>query len=198
MNKSSALDQIDDATGLSVREVLTEQFRRESVTEANTDPLPGPLGLAFPERSLRVGAFSIRPVVGIDIVILRQLNSPLIRQMAEAAKPKDQRTATEFSDEDGWEMCLQFLLSPVEAEAELKKGREQFREQARQRIGLRMNPVIIGQIVAAVTQQFTDAFATAVQFSKAEAEPPVEGGFFTVPPPAPKTASAGGLTTSAA
>lgn len=194
--KKSKLDRIHKPTGLPVREVFKEEFRRESAGEANCDPLPGPLALAFPARPIRVGAFSVRPVSGLDLVVLRGLDSPLIKQMAEARKPKEQRKATEFSDEAGWEMVLQFLLTDEEAEAELAKGREHFRKRARQEIGRRMNPIIVNQIVQAIVEQFLVAFTTAVEFSKSSTGEPKNDEVFTKPPTTPTTGSGGGSATS--
>ena len=191
-------DEIDPESGLTLGELQQEQRRREAVAEANADPLPGPLALAFPAGEIRVGAFAIRPVVGIDIALLRHLYSPLLKQMAEARKPKDERAETPFTDEDGWVMALQFLITPEQAEAELKRGPDHFKALARERIGYRMNPIIIGQIVEAVSRQFALAFETAVKFSAQTKSPAENDAFFTRPPAAPRTASAGGSTTSAA
>jgi hypothetical protein len=192
---ATRLDQIDPATGLPQRELAKEHFRRESVAEANADPLPGPLALAFPARPIRVGAFSIRPISNLDFTILRALNSPLIRQMAEGAKPEDQRQKTSFTDQEGYEMCLQFLLTDEAAEAEIVKGVEHFRALAREKIGRQLNPVLTGQIIAAVAKQFEVMFQTALQFNQANAGEPVNEQVFTQPPAAPRTASAGGSKT---
>jgi hypothetical protein len=189
--------RVDPETGLTYAEIERESRRRLSVVEANTDPLPGSLAQAFPARCIRVGSFAVRPVVGVDMVILRHLDSPLLRQMAEARKPVEDRQQTQFTDQDGWEMALQFLADPARVEAEVSRGREHFAALARDLVGLRMNPIIIGMIVDAVAEQFRSCFATAVQFAAntqgdAEASP-----FFTKPPAYPTTAPAGGCSTSA-
>jgi hypothetical protein len=191
-------EEIDPDTGLTYAELEREVKRREAVVGANVDPLPGPLALAFPAQPIRVGTFSIRPLVGVDICTLRHLDSPLLKQMAEAQKPKEERTPTKFTDEDGWEMVLQFMYSPEQAEAEVNKSREQFRQQARELVGLRMNPIVINLIVEAVSKQFANAFITAVQFNSNTKSPADNDAFFTRPPAQQKTASAGGLNTSAA
>ena len=190
-----APDAIDPETGLPLAELQREFRRRDAVDEANADPLPGPLALAFPSRPIRVGPLAVRPVMAIDYCLLRHLDSPLLKQMAEAAKPAEERQATVFTDEDGWMMALQFLVPPERAEAEVLKGRDHFLALAKRAIG-RMNPIVVNQIVEAVSRQFRLSFETAVQFAAQSSGAPQP--FFTEPPPAPRTASAGGLNISAA
>jgi len=191
--QSPAALEIDPVTGLTIAELQRESARRIALAEANANPLPGPLALAFPSRPIRVGAFAVRPIVGMDIPSLRQLDSPLLKQMAEARKPVEERDPTPFTDQDGWDMILVFLSDPAWVEAELAKGRDHFRSLARAEIGLKMNPVVIGLLAEAVCQQFARAFETAVEFSaKSSGE---SSPLFTRPPATVKTASAGGSST---
>jgi hypothetical protein len=190
--------EIDPETGLTVAELERESARRIALADVAADPLPGPLALAFPSQPIRVGAFAVRPVVGIDIPLLKQLDSPLLKQMAEAGKPAAERQPTQFTDQDGWEMVLLFLSPPERIEAELARGREHFRKLARELVGLAMNPVLIGMLVDAVAQQFRRTFETAVEFTGKNTGTTETNAFFTRPPATPKTASAGGSSTSPA
>lgn len=186
---------IDPATGLTFAELERESRRRLAVYEANADPLPGPLALAFPAAPIRVGTLAIRPFVHADWATLRKLDSPLLKQIAEMRKPAEMRETTPCSDQEEWEMVLVFLLDPERAEA-LASNRAEFTRFAREKIGLGLNPFIFEMLKAAVIQQFTRCCETAVQFLAASASAPTDE-LFTKPPTAMTTASVGGSPTSA-
>ena len=195
----SALDKIHEETGVTMREVLTECARRQAVVEANADPLPGPLALAFPARPITVGAFSVRAPRHADWATLRHLDSPLLKQMAELRKPKAEREPTPYSDQEEWEMILVLLLDPERAAQEVARDRRAFGEFAAQQSGNGRNPVVVELLKNAAVKQFSDMFITALEFSATAPANP-EGGnadFFSKPPLAPKTASAGGSPSSA-
>jgi len=186
---------IDPETGLTFAELERESRRRLAVYEANADPLPGPLSLAFPAAPIRVGTLAIRPFVHADWATLRKLDSPLLKQIAEMRKPKELRDPTPCSDQEEWEMVLVFLLDPQRAESEAQ-DRAGFARFAREKIGHGLNPFVFELLKGAVIQQFTNCCETAVQFLAASAAAPTDE-LFTQPPTAMKTASVGGLPTSA-
>lgn len=113
------------------------------VVEGNTESVP-----------VAVAGLKVRALVHYDLKILRQLNSPLIRAI-ETKQP------TEWSDEEGYDILLQFTR-PVREAAELaSKGPEHFRKVALEQIGMRLNPVEVTLLVKAVEQEFERTFSAA-------------------------------------
>lgn len=186
----SRLSAVDPATGVTIRELLAESERRQALTAVNADPLPGPLLLAFPAKPIRVGAFNVRPFVHADWATLRHLDSPLIKQLAELRKPKEQRQPTPFTNQDEWEMILVFLLGAEQAEQEVARDRQAFAATARRLIGHEMNPLIVEMLKGAVIEQFGICCSTAVEFAASSA--PAAGEVFTKPPATPRMDLAGG------
>jgi hypothetical protein len=181
-------------TGLSIEEILAESARREALEAANADPLPGPLAMAFPARSIRVGLFSVRPVVHADWATLRLLDSPLLKQIQQLARPAAEREVTPFSDQEEWEMILVFLLEPRRAQREAQ-DREGFARMARDKIGHGLNPFVVEMLKGAVVKQFEVSCITAVQFAS-QAGKDSGNEVFTRPPAGATTGSAGGSNIS--
>lgn len=166
--------------------------RNAAMSAANTEPLPGPLLDAFGGVPQSIAGLTVRPLVHFDFVILRKLESPLLRQL-QSAGGDTSKPATEFSDEQGYEMVFQFTRPAREAAAVLAKGKEEFRRRALEEIGMTLGPVEVALLIKAVEREFVRAFSTAVQYGVAAG---IDGTVFTMPPADPTTASAGGSTTS--
>lgn len=197
MEENKPVAPVDQETGLTQEQIDRELRRRDAVASANADPLPGPLADAFDPEPLSVGHFTVRPYVPFDMVVLRKLESPLLKQMAELAKPEEERRPTEFDDMDEAVMIFQFI-TPIERVRDLvQRGARAFRAAAEQEIAFnpRINAVLQAQLVQAVTKQFLRAFSTVINYGGGESGK--KGPFPTAQPEVSETDSAPGSTTSA-
>lgn len=190
---------IDEALARDAAALAAQQ---PHIRRANAEPLPGPLSMAYTLDELNAFGLTIRPVVASDFILLKKLNSPLYRRTFELAEharkikageiPPESPlpNATEFTDDECVEMIYQFTIPLPRARAELKRGREFFQEQAQLHVTDRAPVNALPKLVATVVENFTQAFATAVQYEgeKAEGNETV----FTTPAQATATASAGG------
>lgn len=187
-----APDPIDPASGLKQSQIDKELARRDAIAGANADPLPGPLAEAFDPEPITVGEFTVRPYVPFDMVVLRKIGSPLLRQMQEMNKPEEERTGTDYGDEEEFEMIFQFI-TPVEVVRDLiRQGRQAFKDAAWEKVANnpKLNAVLHAQLTEAVTTQFLRAFSTVLSYGGGQAGE--ETPFPTRQPAAPATDSAGG------
>lgn len=182
--KSSHLD------GLSKAELKSHVAGVEATGEAMTLPLPGPLGAAFAGTGRTVCGVLVRAPVAIDFVILQKLESPLLKQMGEAAKPKLLRKETAFTSQDGWNMVYQFTTDPEVIEAEVNESKSKFERSAKKKVGMQMNPFAVNRIVEIIGLQISESFLTALRYMDSSGGDP--GKDFPAPPAEPATASAGG------
>ena len=187
------------------KDIAAHQAEQTAIRRANAEPLPGPLAVAYTIDELAVLGIKLRPVTAGDFILLKKLNSPLYRRTFELAEHQRKIAAgeiasdakppqTSFDDEECVEMIYQFSVTLPEARAQLRKGREHFREQAQQAITDKAPIDGLPKLVEAVVANFTAAFSTAVKYGS----PAKEDGetVFTTPAAAAATASAGGSTTS--
>jgi hypothetical protein len=98
---------------------ITAPARAKTIEEmasdrAVSDPLPGALADAFLEGDIHVGDVLVRKMVASDYVLFKFLDSPILRQFLELAKPQDKMEEIAYTDEEEWEMCWQFTHSPRE------------------------------------------------------------------------------------
>jgi hypothetical protein len=179
--------------GLSEEEINRHVAEVSATKEAMSVPLPGPLKTAFGIPVRMVGKTAVRSPVAIDFAFLQQLDSPLLRQMAEAAKPVELRQPTKFTDQDAYDIVYQFTRNINDVEGVLATGVESFRATTRQVIGRQMNPFVVNRIVEVVGELFAESYITALKYMGSE-----DGGKDFPAPPAERTMdSAGGSTTSA-
>ena len=172
------------------KEAAAHAARARALGEAAAQPLPGPLAGAFGEVPETVAGLRVRPVVHYDFTVLRALNSPLLRQL-EGSKKREA-----FTDDQGYEMVLQFTTPPEDLAGLLDQHGKgfagMFRGLARKRIGFALGPVEVALLVKGVEKAFLTAFSTVLQFEpKAQ-----DDGGFPKPPAGPGTGSAGGSITS--
>lgn len=183
-------------------EAARHEARGAILSEANATPLPGPLLDAFAHVPEEIGGLKIRALVHYDFVLLKKLGSPLLDQLKRGAKSVQDQTAepqqtTTFSDEQSYEMILQFSR-PIEAAAALvEKGVAHFRTTAIREIGMKLGPVESALLVKAIEKEFIRAFSTVIKYVARDPGGSGEGAVFTQPPVVPKTDPAGGSTTSA-
>lgn len=137
----------------------------DSARHANAAPLPAPLAASPLPEPIRVGELTIRPFVPYDVVILRKLNSPLYRQMVELSKPDEQRTVTDFDDDEEFEIIYQFITPIEEVRAELARGREHFRERARAAVAYNpgINVLDYAALIAGVSQNLIRGVASSIE-----------------------------------
>lgn len=173
--------------------------RKQSLAAAaNAEPLPGPLAEAFAGVPSEIAGLKVRPLVHWDFVILRRLDSPLLKHlgadMANGQKSK-QAPKTSVSDDEASEAVFLFTRPCEDVDSLIEqKGLLEFRRQARRQIGMKLGPVEVQMLMGAIANEFVRYFSTAVKYvAKAGAD----GTTTFTPPPAQPTASAGGSTTSA-
>ena len=176
--------------------------------QASATPLPGPLAGAFAPDQAEIAGLRVRAPRHYDFVALQVLDSPLLKEFAAASKAAKlkalgrrvrPRPPTPWTDQQGYEIIYQFTR-PVEELIALvtapnrSQAVAQYREQALRAIGLRLGPVEVQLLVAAVTREFDRYFSTWLKYTPKDTG---SGGetVFTTPPAG--TAPAGGSTTTA-
>jgi hypothetical protein len=170
------------------------------IRKAHANPTPGALGKAFdiPAPDPRAGAAvlkrlgrELRPVVASDFLVLKLLDSPLLKQ-AQGAGPESAITAEEMAA-----MVWQFT-TPIRTVREMahRAGRAGVEEAATEAILDAVAPMELPAMFTTLLEHFAAAAATSLRHE----EPPKEGeqrGNFPQTIPAPRTASGGGSVTSA-
>jgi hypothetical protein len=158
------------------------------------DPLPGPAARAFAGEPLVVHGFTIRPCRGGDVILLRRLNSPLIRRTKEIVEhfrkvaaqelPLDaEMTPTSYEDEEAVEMVYQFVRPIEEVRAVLDRGRAEFRETALRLVADQVNYTQLPDLIAAVEASYQASFETFQKYTPKGKEGEQVRNFST--PPAP-------------
>lgn len=149
--------------------VPVNKLEESIVTSAATqrvvsDPLPGPMLDAVANQELEVktsrGVVTLRPVVVYDFTIFKKLNSPSYRQMIEATNKDFNQAELNIEDEELYEMIWQFTHTCKEMRAELKKGRDQFRELATNVVADIYSMEDLGKLLEGVATQINKAFGT--------------------------------------
>jgi hypothetical protein len=160
--------------------------------EANMEPLPGPLADAF-GPPIVIHGITVRPVVHYDLVILRQLNSPLYLHMLEMGKPDNERKEIKYSDDDGYLLVHQFTNPIAVIREQLERGHDYLKACALAGTAYRLPPVVMAALIPAVLESFKRSFEPAIKYG----EEKKDGESFSQSPKVPKMASAGGSTTFA-
>lgn len=169
---------------------------KDAGANAAVNPLPGPLLNAFLPEPIRALGFELRPAVATDFALLQSIKSPLLAELAEQAKPEEERTSVNYQDEDLWEL-LYIWTRPVSVARSAYRlgGRERFRETALCETGDKLPLHVLRekkQLLAALAVNFARAFSTQLQHAPGT----TEGAGQSFPAPSsPATASAGGSTT---
>jgi hypothetical protein len=176
------------------REDLARKAKRDAAAvAANAKPLPGPLANAFLAPEREVLGFRLRPVVHTDHIMLQWLDSPFLHNLAELAKPEDQRQQRASTPEEVAEFIYLFTIPPREARAFIAKGRQEFRAAALEAISDKLHPADVLALAEAAREHYVASWATKLSLArKIEGD----GNFFSMPEPHQTTASAGGSTTS--
>jgi hypothetical protein len=182
--------------------------QRETVRRiAAAEPLPGPAAEAFAAGPVVLQGLTFRPATAGDVILLKQLDSPLIRRTAELVEhvrklqigelpPGTEPPVTPYDDEEAVEMVFQFTRPIAEVRLALREGRAAFRRRALETIADTRAYPDLNALVAAAEECYLAATRTFQRYRAADGSGGEERNFSTPPAGAP-TASAGGSTTTA-
>lgn len=131
---------------------------------AASDPLPGPLSAAFISDSIEVAGMRVRKLVASDYVVFKFLDSPILRQLLELAKPEDAREDVIANDTEEWEMVWQFTNNPRKVRDAMAKGREFFSKSATDEVGDRLSPEQLKIVMLAIFEQIKRSAESSVAF----------------------------------
>jgi len=160
--------------------------RAAAKAEANAAALPGPLKNAFDAEPIAVAGFTLEVPKASHMTVLDRIGSPLYKALFS---DEEARKSLVASHEDIYEAIFVFTRPIAVVRAELRKGREAFREAACVAIADQCSPIEIPNLEAAVVKNLTDAISTWIGY---EAKGPEDGTTFTKPPAEPMTGSVGG------
>ena len=185
---------LDAALAKDVAALRERDAIRRSVA---ADPLPGPAARAFAGEPVQIHGFTVRPCRGGDVILLRRLDSPLIRRTKEIVEhfrkisageiPADaELTPTSYEDEEAVEMVYQFIRPIEEVRAALDQGRKAFRETALRIVADRVNYNQLPELIAAVEASYQASFETVQKYEPKGREGETVRNFST-PPVQPAT-----------
>src|SRR5262245_1753898 len=145
--------------------VLQHGLERAALDRVSGDPLPGPLAQAFSNTEITIAGVTVRKVVASDWIILRELNSPVIRLIQELRQNPNDDPKVEVKDEENFEIVYQFTHTAKECRALLRHGKEYFREKALEFVDEKeFNPIQVQDIVAAAMEQIRRSWETALKY----------------------------------
>jgi hypothetical protein len=204
MNPPLTHDELEAALA---KDILAIREREATRRQVATDPLPGPAARAWAGEPVRVHGFTIRPCLGGDVILLKRLDSPLIRRtkelvehfrkVADGELPEDAALPnSEYSDEEAVEMIFQFLVPIDDARRMVNQGRGYYREAALRYVADELPYPVIPELMDAVEQNYRASFDTFVRFA-ARTKEGEESRNFSMPPAKAVMASAGGSTITA-
>lgn len=169
---------------LPVPDIPKEDLIKHAVHEmaaarANTDPLPGPVAMAFDERNyiqIPGAQLQIRPVVAYDLQIAKAFNLAVYQFILELAKPEGQRQNVEWDDEEKAFLVWLFTRPCKEVRAVIRKGgRDAAMESAAVAISDVITPSQMGMAIDAVLMQFSRSLSTAVEYAASEKPGTIDG-----------------------
>lgn len=132
---------------------------------AEADPLPGPLLNAFSPGAIKVAGHHVRKFVAYDHVLLKLLNSPLHLTMLELAKPEDKREEVKSTDQEEWDLCLQFTTPCKEVAGLIEKDVEGFHRLAKEQFGMGESSEVVKLILLGVLQQVANNILTGNKYA---------------------------------
>lgn len=172
--------------GITAAEWERHTQRQAALSAAASDPLPGPLALAFARPPTAIAGLTVRPVVHADFVVLKKLGSPILASLTGGRIKR--RPTDALTDDSTYELIYQFTRPCAEVERQVDTlGVKKFRELARQTIGYTLGPVPVLLLSQAIEREFGAAFSTVITH---DPKPDADGSFPS--PPASETGSAGG------
>jgi hypothetical protein len=145
-------------------------------------PLPGPVAAAFFPGGISVAGYSVRKLVAFDHVFWQFTKSPILEMLLELAKPEQARETVKSTDEQEWEIALQFTTSPRDLRELMKSGREAVAEAAFEKFGAGESKETVSLILLACFEQIRKNFETSNQYA-ADAKEGGQISFFRESPP---------------
>lgn len=168
--------------------ILHHALERAALDRVSGDPLPGPLATAFCDTDIVAGGLHVRKVVPSDWIVLRTINSPILRLIEELRMNPKVDPKIEVTDEEHAEVVFQFTRTAKECRTILKQGKEHFRERAIEFMDAQdLHAVKVAEVVAAVMEQIRRSWETALHYQQ-EKEKDTKDFKETTP----RTASGGG------
>lgn len=160
--------------------VLREFKSKQSASkEAGATPLPGTLADGFPAMETKIERFNVRPMVAADWCVLQKLNSPIIAQAIESAKPEAERKDISILLEDMIAAVYVFTRPASQSYNLLcKEGPEALKAQAMTEIGDKVGMEMITQMFQAAQGKVPQAFETTVAYG-ADTEAKGDKHFFS-------------------
>lgn len=150
--------------------------KQNAASEVGALPLPGPLRDTFPEQSTQVSEFTVRPMVASDWAVLQKIDSAIIAQAMQGAKPEAERKEIPITFEDMICACYIFTREPRIAWNDLAKGgKAKLVENAVNEIGAKVDVTMLSAMFAAAQGNTQRTFSTAVSY-EAEKQPEDKGG----------------------
>ena len=160
-------DQIAKQT-IGKFESLIEQ--KNASLMAQTAPLPGPTFPAFVDGPIIVGEHTVRSLVKADFRLFQMSENWVLKWLAEAAKPKEDRNEIP-DDPDSDNMLVWQLTHPVRlVEQELKKGLTAFKDKCRQETEHVLPSHIYDFLLTAAWEQLSRSQLTVLKFLQKEQE----------------------------
>jgi hypothetical protein len=104
--------------------------RDQAARRVLVQPAPGPMLAALLPEPIICAGFTLQPPVLSHLVLLQALDSPLLRQIAEAGKPEEERVEISMSAEELCEAIHVFTAPIRDLRSSLRQGRYAFREAA--------------------------------------------------------------------
>ncbi len=138
-----------------------------AVERANREPLPGALAGAFdPMQSIKVGDYTIRPIVAGDYTLIKKLNSPVYRQILELQK-ENGGEEVQVDDVEQWEL-IYILTNPPEHSLKLLYNGGNIRDKAIETLGAKLGPLLVADLFIACIQQFKTHMETMLSYAAAK------------------------------
>lgn len=185
------------------REALLKHLEREDTTkEAARATFPGPLREAFASQPRQIFGYTLQPVTLALLSVLEEIQSPFIPMVEiiasmqgkpgkEIARAIEKKLHPKIKDLVAAAWCF---VTPIETiESRLVLGSAHLRKQALAEISGKVRPAELSQLNDAVMLHYVESFSTAVEY---RAKKPEGDQSFPSAPAAPKTASAGALTSA--
>jgi hypothetical protein len=108
--------------------------------------------------------FHIRAVTKLDFEMLERLDSPLLRQMAEGAKPLGKRKETQVAAQEVADMIFQFTSAQDAVVAAFVPGRHHFRQTAKATVErLQLSTETSNALVEAIGAAFCENYMAALR-----------------------------------
>lgn len=146
------------------RAFMDFRAKQGCISKALEKPLPGAAADAFLNGSLKVDGRTIYEVMPAHIKGLQALESPLLRMGQKAAS--DGKSDEDLTEEQQWELCHLFTISPKELRLTLKNNGAAKLKADAEAIWENVNAAQINVTCIAILNQYARHFQTTVKFAE--------------------------------